>query len=101
MMMIKSFRNFINESKHDLDMPSKLGFVYDSEENEYDREDLNLCLYKIEKMDMYEARWTLTKFDDEHQDGEYIVFQGNEVDMEEFVLRYIRESKFKDILDDV
>lgn len=100
MMMINKFSDFM-ETKQELDMPSKLGFVYDSEENEYDREDLNLCLCKIEKMDMYEPRWTLTKFDDDYEDGEYIVFKGTENEMEEFVLRYIRESKFKDILDNV
>lgn len=76
------------------------GFVYDHEENEWDREDFNLCLYEVRKMDMYEPRWTLTKFDDNHEDGEYIIFKGNENEMEEFIGKYIRETKLKKILDD-
>lgn len=99
--MIKTFSDFMGDVVvQTLDMPSSLGFIYDVGEDEYDREDLNLCLIRVRKMDMLEDYWSLSKFDDSHEDGEYELFFGKENEMSEFVRRYIRGSKFKEILGD-
>jgi hypothetical protein len=101
MKMIKAFSDFMGEAR---DYPSwidKYKFEYDTEEREWDRKDLDLCLWEVTKMDMNQPRWTLSKFDDTHEDGEYILFEGNESEMEDFVGRYIRENKINQVLDEV
>lgn len=101
MISIEKIREFMYQyDVEKLEMPDKYGFVCDYFEYKYDRKDLNLRLYKNQKMDMPRPHWVLTKFDYLHEDGEYILFEGSESGVEEFICRYIRESKFKEILDD-
>jgi hypothetical protein len=77
----------------------KYGFTFDESENEWDNKKLKLCLIRIQKMDMHESRWSLSKFDDSHEDGEFILFSGTEDEVFEFIGKYIRENKLKSILD--
>jgi len=80
-------------------MPLRYNFIYDFDENEWDREDLNLCLIEIHKMDMYESIWVLSKFDDLQEEGEYILFRGLEDEMSYFIKEYIRNNKLDVLLD--
>ncbi len=79
-------------------MPLSHGFKYDYGENEWDREDLDLCMWETHKMDGGHW-WSLNKFDDSHEEGEYELFRGSEDEMSEFVGKYIRENKLSQVLD--
>jgi len=81
-------------------LPLQYNFTYDSDKLEWYREDFNLSLIMIHKMDMYKPIWSLSKFNDSNEEGECLLFRAEKDEMSEFIKKYIRANKLNVILDE-
>jgi hypothetical protein len=71
--------------------PSTWGFIYDLSEDEW-----NFGIYCLS---LSTSGWLLTKFGEDHEDGELITFKSNSSDMTDYLNKMFRKNRLKKYLE--